>query len=500
MAAQWLLRRRRIPSRLTFGVRRGGPPGRALEFHAWLTVAGKPVVGGAGAETFTPLPPPGPGAPPWPEPTAFGASNRRDPISDRRVTGCPAPSHERRGGTPPLEGLFAALRLALATADRVADAAALASIADWPALARLARRHRVGPLVSRAVRAIDGPAAAEAALAPLRERAIRHGLGQLSDLRQATDSLDAAGVPSLVLKGLPLGARLYGTPLARHGYDIDLLVEPDAVHDAERALTQGGWRLLKPSFRPTPARLRCYDRFAKDRLFAGPNGPLELHHRLVNNPALLPLEFDRLRQCAVQTEVGGHRFAALADGDLLVYLAVHGQLHGWSRLKWLCDFAALLATTPADRFAAALEQCRTLGLRLEPLFGPALLLCRECLHVEPPADGLPPVGRQARRAARAARGFWTQRRGGAGLRGAARRIDELRAALAIRPSPRTLWHEFARLCVAPYDLGRIDLPDRLFWLYFPLRPVLYLAGRLRPPVVSPEVPGAVRNPETARPS
>ena len=85
MAAQWMLRRRGVSSRLTFGVRRapGSPQGAAgkhagapaagpaapspprLHFHAWLTVAGEPVVGGWDIETYAPLPevPPRPAGP-----------------------------------------------------------------------------------------------------------------------------------------------------------------------------------------------------------------------------------------------------------------------------------------------------------------------------------------------------------------------------------------------------------------------------------------------------
>ena len=58
MAAQWMLRRRGVRSRIVFGARRRGTPGRALEFHAWLIVAGECVLGAEEARTFTPLPPP----------------------------------------------------------------------------------------------------------------------------------------------------------------------------------------------------------------------------------------------------------------------------------------------------------------------------------------------------------------------------------------------------------------------------------------------------------
>lgn len=60
MAAQWMLRRRRIQSRLVFGVRRGNTPGSTLDFHAWLIVAGACVIGAEEVETFVPLPMPVP--------------------------------------------------------------------------------------------------------------------------------------------------------------------------------------------------------------------------------------------------------------------------------------------------------------------------------------------------------------------------------------------------------------------------------------------------------
>ena len=51
MAAQWMLRRRGVPSRLVFGARREADA--ALAFHAWLSVAGEIVMGGREAATYS---------------------------------------------------------------------------------------------------------------------------------------------------------------------------------------------------------------------------------------------------------------------------------------------------------------------------------------------------------------------------------------------------------------------------------------------------------------
>ena len=54
MAAQWMLRRRRIASQLRFGVRRRTDG--TIDLHAWLLVNGECVVGGWNLETYAPLP------------------------------------------------------------------------------------------------------------------------------------------------------------------------------------------------------------------------------------------------------------------------------------------------------------------------------------------------------------------------------------------------------------------------------------------------------------
>lgn len=381
---------------------------------------------------------------------------------------------------PAAEGLFAGLRTALGTGRREANLAALAGVNDWNAVARLTRRHRVASLVLGGLRraGVASPEA-EAALGPLRDASNARGLAQLAGLRAALDCLDERGIPALALKGLPLSVRLFDTPLARECYDIDLLVPPSAAGAAAAALSQGGWRMREPSFEPTPARSRCYERYVKNRIFSGPGGTLELHHRLANNPFLLPARFEDLHAGAARVEIGGASFAALGDSDLLAYLCVHGQMHRWSRLKWLCDVAALIASVPEDGFVEAVERGRRHKLAPRPAFATALRLCRDVLHVRLPAAAAPlACGAWAERQVRKSCDLWSRPRGGRGLQGAARRLDEMRTGLTISPSWRNAAHEVARLFAAPYDLGRVNLPDRLFFLYLPLRPMLWLASWL----------------------
>ncbi len=379
-------------------------------------------------------------------------------------------------------GLFAGLRAALGTGGAEANRAALGCVHDWNAVAVLAMRHRVVSLLLNGVRRV-GPAdqrlRAEAALGPLRKASKVRGLSQLAGLRAAVGCLDTHEIPWLVLKGAPLSMRLYGNPLERENYDIDLLVPPAAATAAARALRSNGWRTEAPSFEPRPARDRYFEKYVKNRIFSGPGGVLELHHRLMSNPHLLSSTFQDLHARASAIGFGGLSFPALGDNDLLVYLCLHGQLHRWSRLKWLCDVAALIGCIGEDGLMAAVENGASQGLALEPVFGTALRLCEDFLHIESPGFAAPLAsGPWTQHQAGKTRMLWERRGGGRGLQGIVRRLDEMRTALAFSPSWRTAAHELARHSASPYDLGRVNLPDRLFFLYLPLRPFLWLSSWL----------------------
>lgn len=402
-------------------------------------------------------------------------------VAARGADGNPPGPRTGEDAEKALLGLFAGLRTALGTGSRETDLAVLERIDDWGAVARLTRRHRVTSLMLRGLRRAGAASSeAEAALGPLREMSNARGLSQLAGLRAAVDCLDKHDIKSLVLKGLPLSVRLFHSPLDRECHDIDLLVPQSDASAAADALSRGGWKMRTPPFEPTPARDSYFNRYVKNRILIGPGGFIELHHRLTNNPFLLPMRFEELDANAATIEVGGSSFLTLGDSDLLVYLCVHGQMHRWSRLKWLCDIAPLIASVEEEGFVEAVENGRRRKLAPAPAFGTALRLCREVLHVELPAaaDSLASGGWTERQGSKS-RSFWNRPQGGKGFQGVARRIDEMRTSLTINPSWRAAAHELARLFAAPYDLGNVNLPGRLFFLYLPLRPVLWLANRLK---------------------
>lgn len=155
-----------------------------------------------------------------------------------------------------LEDLLAGLRLGLfpSSPRMEADAAALSRVSNWRDVAELSRFHQVYGLLLQGLQTLPEVLAASGIEAELRAAQKRQALAvmrQLGALRQALDCFREQDVPVLVLKGLPLSERLYGTPFARRSVDVDLLVDRDSSPPAGRCC----WRVASRASRITARRL-----------------------------------------------------------------------------------------------------------------------------------------------------------------------------------------------------------------------------------------------------
>ena len=380
----------------------------------------------------------------------------------------------------PLDGLLAALRLSLPLGgDARADAALLGQVADVDGIAALAARHRVRGLLVRGAsrRQEDGAGGPLAALAAscLRNAApsltFQRASLQLSSLRRLALNLRERETPFLVLKGLPLAQRLYGDPFVREAGDIDLLVAPESfAKSREAVLATGFWPEM--SFDETPARVRWAQRVRKEETFVRNDIRLELHRRVLGNPHYFDAPFAEFHERRAWVAIGGERYPTLPPDEELVYLMCHGAGHGWMQLKWLCDVALCLKGSDEAELARIAARCRQAGIGA--VWNSALAACR-ALGVESTSPSAGTVdGRRGEAVARMLPEVWRSGRWPPLWRKVA-----LRAAL--KPNLRFAAHELARLMVVPEDWRRVNLPDRLFFLYFFLRPWFHavdaLAGR-----------------------
>lgn len=249
-----------------------------------------------------------------------------------------------------------------------------------PDLMAALERHRMTPLALRQLSQLPAMRELEPALLAGQARNARRALASVARLASIGDAFARTNVPWCVLKGVPLARRHYGDIAARHVGDIDLLVAPDRVTQADAALRSVGWkrRALAPDAPLPPLHAWHEQQYVDDGEVS-----LELHHRLHPNPHLLPVTTRALLADVEPIDLGGLTVPVLDPVIDLLYLATHGCRHGWYRLMWVYDMA-VISRNADPRFMSAVEDtARRLGL-LAPV-AQGLLLAHELCAAPAPA-------------------------------------------------------------------------------------------------------------------
>lgn len=276
-----------------------------------------------------------------------------------------------------LELLLACCRVNPA-ADEIAQIQArAAAVVNWPRLVRLAHRHQVVALAFEALRVAElEKAPAIGILAETRRKHAGHNLLMARELGQLLDAFRDAGIASVPFKGLALAEKLYGGPLGRWPGDLDLLVQPHSLTAAEAVLASRGYERYSEA--------RRGDFYDRAYIREADRAVVELHWLLQSACSGRPRTSAELWPLLIPARVTGRQVLSFPPELYLVLLVEHGTRHAWNRLKWLCDVAELLRSTPeldwrqVERFCDRADSRRSLAL--------ALLLATTAFSVSLPTD------------------------------------------------------------------------------------------------------------------
>jgi hypothetical protein len=262
------------------------------------------------------------------------------------------------------------------------------AILDWPAFLRLAERHGLGPTLYGSLSEHARDLVPPDVLAELRGRFEKNQLRVMNcvlELSRITRLLGETGIACCPLKGPLLSQDLFGDIKWRESGDVDLLILPEALHEAERQLLGSGYARTEPS-RPLSARewrqnMRLFHHSAY--IHTVRRVPVELHWAIFE-PYLAPPEATRqMAARASQRTYAGFSFQWLRDEDNLIFLLCHGAMHSWIRLKWLVDVVALARRKPALDWGQVEADMR--GMRLERALGQGLWLANQLFDLPVPA-------------------------------------------------------------------------------------------------------------------
>jgi putative nucleotidyltransferase-like protein len=352
---------------------------------------------------------------------------------------------------------------------------------QWGHILAGARRHRVASLLLSGLQGAASPHIPLSVISELRDQALSAAkacLAQMAELGRLAPMFARAGVRVLGLKGVVLSVQLYGNPALRNPRDIDLLVSVAEFAGAEAVLLGAGYR--RPGATLSARQSAAYWRWIKDVGYLNPvNGiRIELHHRLSDNPVLLPCDFDTLWRERQEVEIAGATVAGLPRDKLALYLCAHGAGHCWEELRWLLDFAATLPEQNSSR--AAVQMAEHVGLGAAMLH--ALSLAHDWLGLSIDEQELA----RARANLRVARlnrvlahfydaDAWYQSPERGSSAGLLRYSLWLRLYTYLIKTDWRYWgYQVRREFVTPADWEVLRLPDSFFWAFPLVRPVGWL--------------------------
>jgi hypothetical protein len=205
-------------------------------------------------------------------------------------------------------------------------------------------------------------------------------------LAEILDAFQVAGIPILVLKGAALAYLVYPEPGLRPMRDVDVLVSPAQVRQAQALLGELGFNAPPPSHTLPAKHLLAAKRWGE-----GLQVTVELHHNLYANSSP-NTELEALRSAAMPLTIEGVTAHTLGYEAMLEHIYQHMRVNlllDSLRLIWLADMVSL-----AERFAAEID-----WPRVPPALRNTMALCHwftplteELLRTASLNPGHPPQG------------------------------------------------------------------------------------------------------------
>lgn len=345
---------------------------------------------------------------------------------------------------------------------------------DWKLVLASAQNHCLTPLLYFHLNAVGQSLVPRNVMSRLEGANYRNTQSSLfftAQLVLVLEFLEENGIRAIPFKGPTLALRAYGDVGLRQFGDLDILVHRKDILKVKELLMSRGF---KSTLALTNAQQAALLRFDCAYNFDNEQGVmLDVHWDLVERHFSFDIDVDGLWYRLEPVTISGKRLRTVSAEDLLLILCLHGFTHLWERLGWICDLASLIESRNDLDWQLVLQTANRRDMRRILLLG--LLLAVDLLDARIPAEIRQAADAEAvvkKLAAQIREQLFLERSAPPGLfRGAI-------LNLKMRERKRDMFGSSLRLLLTPrsYDWMFLPLPEWLFFLYYPLRP-LRLAGK-----------------------
>ncbi len=248
---------------------------------------------------------------------------------------------------------------------------------DWAYLVQTARNNGTTPLLYWNLNATYAEAVPEDVMAQLREHFHANGRRNLvlaGELLKILDALEERKITTIPYKGPVLAAVAYRNLALREFFDLDLLLEERDVLQAREVLSSLGYRsedlMTGSKDLMTEAQAVAFLRYERQYEFTRDDGiVIELQWKIVPRYLSFPLDPPHVLRRAERVSLGGRTVKTLSREDLLLTLCVHGSVHSWHRLGWICDVAEVVHVSKGIDWKQLVERADALRCKRMLLLG-----------------------------------------------------------------------------------------------------------------------------------
>jgi len=264
-----------------------------------------------------------------------------------------------------------------ALAEKQQSIRSVVSRIDWNIFLLLASEHRVYPRVANVFNQLDCNIPLHV-METLNQKTLRNTLKMLkltAAMERVCYELSQNHIQVLVLKGPVLAEALYGDFSQRTSKDIDILVSGHHFEKAQQVLLQLGYQPDEEIPILLTSVIRRHHHLGYTHPLTGVQ--VELHWRMSADVYKEPkfTELWERRRETVKTSIPVY---FLGHDDLFVYLISHGARHGWFRLRWLADIERMIQM--GLDWENITDKCRQLN-KIH-ILGQTLVLVSELFHVQ----------------------------------------------------------------------------------------------------------------------
>lgn len=233
---------------------------------------------------------------------------------------------------------------------------------NWDLLAQIAGHHGAFPLVYQRVMPYSDqvPQNDLGSFKRLHQVHSRKTLWLTSELFRVAEEFERHGINFLAYKGPTLGQLLYSDVNARQFGDLDLLVHPSDVSRAVSLVHELGYR---SELSLTSKQEAAFLSIGYERSFDSDFGRnlLEIKWRVLPHFYAIDFDIEKIFLRATSVKISDREIPTICPEDLLLVLCVHAAKHGWEKLSWLCDIAALAQAVDLD-WITIHQRAKSLGI------------------------------------------------------------------------------------------------------------------------------------------